>query len=280
MSPETAQEHKHPGFEHLVRIRAGDDAFETDVSVIVPTLAGGHRVSACLNSLRAHVKRERLEIVVVDTSEDHAASAVWQQAARVYSLAGATFAEAVNYGAAHARGAILVPLNDDTVSRDDWLTPLLNPRVHGHIVGARLLYPAERPSAESVQHAGVGFDMNGNPYHLWRGAPHDHPEALVPRVVAAVTFACAAVPAWAWKALGGLDTAFKNGYEDIDFCLRARALGLSVVYEPKACLTHLEAQSAGRFAHESANKALFIKRWVASGEIYRNLGMWPFQTGG
>lgn len=40
------------------------------------------------------------------------------------------------------------------------------------------------------------------------------------------TFACAAVSAAAWRALGGLDAArFPAGYNDVDYCLRAVAQG-------------------------------------------------------
>ncbi|MGH7972280.1 MAG: glycosyltransferase, partial [Limisphaerales bacterium] len=53
----------------------------------------------------------------------------------------------------------------------------------------------------------------------------------------------------------------RNGVEDVDLCLRARAAGWKVVYEPKAVVYHLEGQSAGRFDHVKENLAIFFERW-------------------
>lgn len=52
------------------------------------------------------------------------------------------------------------------------------------------------------------------------------PEAAHARQTIGNTFACAAVSAAAWRALGGLDAArFPAGYNDVDYCLRAAAQG-------------------------------------------------------
>ena len=52
------------------------------------------------------------------------------------------------------------------------------------------------------------------------------PDAAHARETIGNTFACAAVSAMAWRALGGLDAArFPAGYNDVDYCLRAVAHG-------------------------------------------------------
>lgn len=52
------------------------------------------------------------------------------------------------------------------------------------------------------------------------------PDAAHARQTIGNTFACAAVSAKAWRALGGLDAArFPAGYNDVDYCLRAVARG-------------------------------------------------------
>jgi GT2 family glycosyltransferase len=51
-----------------------------------------------------------------------------------------------------------------------------------------------------------------------------------------VTFACVLIPRPLYHELGGLDEAYRNGYEDCDFCLRARQAGRQVVYTPASTL--------------------------------------------
>lgn len=250
-----------------------------DATIVIPTRTNLTRFVTCVESLLAAPSLDHpFEVVVVDASEAGLPSKwAWSNGLRAVVRPEATFGEAVNLGAAQAQSEIIVLLNDDTITSVAWLDALLKPRIGAHIVGARLLYPAAEGLAEIVQHGGIGFDVAGNPYQLWKGAPADHAEALVPRVLPAVTFACAAIPRFIWKALGGLDERYRNGYEDIDFCLRAREKGYVVAYEPRAVLTHAESQTPNRYANEAENKALFNREWVESGRLAYNLGQWPFQ---
>jgi N-acetylglucosaminyl-diphospho-decaprenol L-rhamnosyltransferase len=48
-----------------------------------------------------------------------------------------------------------------------------------------------------------------------------------------------------YEAVGGFDEAFFLYYEDVDLCLRLRARGFSVVYDPRAEIVH-DAQRASR----------------------------------
>ena len=50
----------------------------------------------------------------------------------------------------------------------------------------------------------------------------------------------------AFEALSGFDAAFLNGFEDVDLCLRAGALGHAVHYCPASELYHLASMSEGR----------------------------------
>ena len=67
-----------------------------------------------------------------------------------------------------------------------------------------------------VQHAGVVVGPNGHPRHLYRGFPGDHPAACRSRRLQMVTGAAMLVRRSVWNELGGLDTGFRNSYEDVD----------------------------------------------------------------
>src|SRR5208282_3414593 len=99
--------------------------------------------------------------------------------------------------------------------------------------------------------------------------PHRHTEANAPdvsqfRELDMVTGACLMISRELFVQLAGFDELYQNGVEDIDLCLRARAAGLKVVYEPKAVVYHLEGQSAGRFSHVNENLKMFFNRWGKS----------------
>lgn len=168
------------------------------------------------------------------------------------------YAKGCNLGAAVASGDVLVFLNNDTVCHPGWLDALLagfdEPRVG--IVGAQLRYPDG-----SVQHAGV--DIYRDAHGTLTGAHADVSLFDVRRDVRAVTGACMAVHRQCWLQLGGFDEGFWNGYEDVDFCLRATAGQWVIRYEPDAVVTH----------HESASGP---ERWVKVREnIARLNDKWP-----
>ena len=61
-----------------------------------------------------------------------------------------------------------------------------------------------------------------------------------------MTGACLLISKSNFVAVGGLDeTAFPVAYNDVDLCLKIRALGLSNIYVPAATLIHHESKSRG-----------------------------------
>ncbi len=190
------------------------------------------------------------------------------------------YARAVNKAVKESQAAKgarwLLLLNNDVTLRPGFWPAMQFMADHGfEIIGAKLLYPDD-----TIQHYGKWFTLDFYPFHVLRGQPKDHPMSMVPRKFPAVTFACVLVRKAIWDALGGLDEAFENGYEDDDFCLRAGEMGAICGVHPDALATHLEAQTTGK---DDANKAAqwqkFKERWVDSGRIQWPLGMlqgWKF----
>jgi len=175
------------------------------------------------------------------------------------------FARSCNRGAATAKGEYLVFLNNDTIAINGWLAELVrametNPLVG--IVGSKLLY-----TDETIQHAGVVFDEEGMPFHIYRYFPSNFSGVNKAREFQAVTGACFIIKADLFHALGGFDERYLNGLEDIDLCLRVRAKGRKVLYCPTSTLYHLEYQTRGLDASgQEKNVALFQETWGR--EIY------------
>ena len=169
------------------------------------------------------------------------------------------FARACNRGGQAGTGDYVLFLNNDTVPRSGWLKALVDladedPGIG--IVGAKLLYP----DTGTVQHAGIAI-QDGVPEHVYRGGGGDDPLVAQVRDCDMVTGACLLIRRTLFEQLGGFDTGFVNGVEDIDLCLRARALGHRVVYCPDSVVEHHEGVSEGRFDNVAANLVLFRQRW-------------------
>lgn len=251
-------------------------------SIVIPVFNKWSLTQACLQSLRACRLGDRVEIIVVDNASSdetpQALPAAFPEVRYLRQPQNLNFAGGNNLGAREARGEMLMLLNNDTEVAPDWLDRLdavfsAHPRTG--VAGARLLYPNGR-----IQHAGVVFDAHRSPVHIYRNLPADFAPALERRRYRVVTGACMLMPTALYRSLGGFDEAYRNGFEDVDLCLRLEAAGHEVWYEPASTVVHHESQTAGRKLHEMDNHALFMSRWGDRIEpeleaCYRGAGIGP-----
>jgi GT2 family glycosyltransferase len=232
------------------------------VSIIIPTRDRLDLLRQCLQALYANTPMV-YEVIVVDDGSPEGTLNSLDNVAGLRTLrlpVNVGFAHACNAGAAQARAPLLLFLNDDTVPLMGWLEPMLaaleqDARVG--VVGSRLLYPR----LGLVQHAGVDIDPTGQPFHLYRLEPSETPEVNEDRILPAVTGACLLIRRGLFEKLHGFDVVFRNGYEDIDLCLRARETGALTLYCNRSILLHYESASEGRMAGDSANNQVFLSRW-------------------
>ena len=235
-----------------------------EISIIIPVYNQPALTRQCLDALLDQLPHgPTAEIVVVDdASAGPTARLLRGYEGRLRVVTHATnrgFAAACNDGAAEAGGEILLFLNNDTIPMAGWLDALARAaREHPSAAafGAKLLYPDG-----TIQHAGMVVCPDLALRHVYAGFPGDHPAVNKPRRFRAVTGACLAVRRPAFEAAGGFDTAFLNGFEDVDLCLKLGAMGHEIRYCPEAVLYHLESVSEGRTACDSRNAALFRERW-------------------
>ena len=154
------------------------------------------------------------------------------------------FSRLSNAGARATRGrGPLLLINDDIAPvTPDWLARLAarldEPDVAA--VGPLLLYPDER-----VQHAGMYLGKRGDAGHILRAAalPGDDYlfTASAAREVSALTGAVLLTPRADFEALGGFDEQLATSLQDVDYCLRLRAVGRVNVFEPASVLIHMES---------------------------------------
>ncbi len=244
------------------------------VSIIVPAHECAAMTEACLRSIAAHTALRYEVLLIDDASGPEAAAALAAQAQadpRLRLLRNETrrsYSENNNAAARLAAGRYLCLLNNDTLVTAGWLRALVavaERRPDAGVIGNRHLFP----DTGRLHHCGIGFDGDGHPVHLHPGSDPAAYAVGIERELQAVTFACVLIPRAVYEELGGLDEAYRNGYEDCDFCLRAREAGRPVLYTPASTIYHHGQATPGRKDHDSANCRLFLERW--SGRLDRDL---------
>jgi GT2 family glycosyltransferase len=253
---------RHVGEPAPVRV----SSVSFDCSIIIPVFNRADLTEQCLVTLAEVTRGVTFEVILIDNASNDGTAAL------LASLGGDVqiirneenrgFAVACNQGARAARGRHLVFLNNDTVPLPGWLTALVteldtDPDVA--VVGSKLLF-----ADGTIQHAGVIFGRElPLPYHAFYRATATLPAVNRRRELQCVTAACMAVRRQVFEAIGGFDEGYRNGFEDVDFCLQVRERGGRVIYQPQSTLYHLESQTAGRKTHDETNAKRLMDRWSA-----------------
>ncbi|MDH5668948.1 MAG: glycosyltransferase, partial [Nitrospira sp.] len=238
------------------------------VSIIIPVWNKAALTEQCLKALAETTDGIDYEVILVDNhSTDGTPELLRQLSGDVRIISNKEnlgFAKACNQGARIANSPYLLFLNNDTVSQAGWLQPLLeeldrHPEVG--IVGSKLLF-----ADGTIQHAGVVMSRFGvRPYHAYRLAPADLPAVNRRREYHVVTGACLLIRRSLFEEAGGFHEGFRNGFEDVDLCLKVREKGHHVVYQPRSVLYHLESQTPGRKQYDDDNARLLHERWKGHG---------------
>lgn len=181
------------------------------------------------------------------------------------------YSKIINNALTHCQGEYICLLNDDLVfTNPTWLSEMLRwlDFDNSGIVGALLLYPDRK-----IQHAGITLGINGLCEHAEKGfnslrCPKTHHLTKYAHSVTAVTGACLLARKNTFDQLNGLDEKFAEAYNDVDFCLRARAIGMNVVLSTKSKIYHHESVNVGtplareRISTFQKEISLFLKRYA------------------
>lgn len=231
------------GLPYRVRPRP----FGGRVSVIVPFRDRAALTVRCLDAVRAQEVAGPVELVLIDNRSRPEERArvqawlhqhwrgrpqVWLEDDRPWNHAAQC-----NRGLAAATGEVALLLNNDARLRSPELVSCLAawallPEVG--TAGCRLVDAAGRLVSAGVRALPGRRAAWSAPVEESRRPAYAHDV----RETIANTFACAAVRREVWERAGPLDAlAFPRGYDDVEYCLRLRALGYAHVY-----VGHLEAE--------------------------------------
>jgi len=213
------------------------------VSVIIVNWNGKRLLRDCLNSIE-RTEYSNFDVVVVDNgSNDGSVEMIrneFQWVDIILNEANLGFVKANNIGIKHAlkKGADYVFwLNNDTKILDkNWLKSLVQVAESDSrigIVGCKLVFPSGK-----VQSAGGYLDCRS--FHHYTDGNRT---AKVDYVVGAAFL----VKREVINKIGLIDEEFSPGnFEELDYCMRARAAGYWTVYTPRVVIVHIAGATFGK----------------------------------
>jgi O-antigen biosynthesis protein len=249
------------------------------VSIVIPTRDRVELLEECLTSIHGFTDYPSVELIIVDNGSVEPAAREFlrtieqQPGTRVVADDGPfNFSRLINRGAAAAKGDVLAFLNNDIEANEGgWLSEMVSHAVRAEVgaVGARLWYPDE-----TLQHGGVILGLGGVAGHAFTKIPRGHAgyfnRAFLQQNCAAVTGACMVTRKIVFEELGGFNERDLGiNFNDIDYCLRARARGWQIVWTPYANLIHAESGSRGHH-RDAKEQAQFFREATYMQETYGN----------
>lgn len=260
------------------------------VSVLIPNKDHSDDLRKCLAGFYTGKGYDNFEVIIIENnSTEPETFAYYEELQKAHSNVkvvtyegGFNYSAINNFGAKYASGEYLFLLNNDT----EWISEDVTGELLGYAqrpdvgaVGARLYY-----GDDTIQHAGVIVGWGGIAGHAFvnqnRGETGYQHRIICAQDMSAVTAACMMVRKSVFDTVGGFTEALAVAFNDIDLCMKIRAKGYHVVYDPYCELYHYESKSRGldqgdpekvkRFQNEMA---IFQKRWpeiLRDGDPYYN----------
>ncbi len=224
------------------------------ISVVIPNKDHSADLDQAITSLSAG-NYKNLEFIIVENNSDQAETWAYYEAlpkrfpnVKVVKWDGPFNYSAINnYGVQFTHGQYLLFLNNDIEEIDpDSIDEMIGyvQREDVGICGARLLYPDE-----DIQHAGVIMGMGGIAGAAFVRT-HDSDLSYMHRAkciqdYSCVTAACLLTKRSLFDEVGGFTEKLAVAFNDVDYCMKVRALGKLVVYNPYAKFYHYESKSRG-----------------------------------
>ncbi len=235
------------------------------ISLVTPLFNRLDLTRACLESARRTLAGWDYEWIFIDDGSTDGTRdflrALPDDGGRVrvvFNDAPRGYAANNNHGARLARAPLLGLLNNDLAFLPGWLEPMA--RVARALPDVACVGNVQRePVSGLIDHAGIYFDPDGEVCHAAKDAPAPPREDYLRWP--AVTAACCVVRRQLFLDLGGFDEAFRNGGEDVDFCLRAGTRGYRHFVANRSVVYHHISASPGRKQSEDHNRRLFQERW-------------------
>ena len=248
---------------------------DIDLSIIIPVFNNIEYTKNCLNSLFKNHPLLNFEIIVINNASTDGTQEFLNgfdyldNFTIIRNDSNLGYAHACNQGAKISKGKYLYFLNNDTIvfkgAIDELFNTLESAGDEFGMAGSLLFYPDGK-----LQHGGVAFSSEGTAYHLFRNTEIIgcknlmFKNAIFLKKCNSVTAASMIIKRTLFFDIGAFDESYKNGFEDIDLCLKIRRLKKDIIFNPKSMLIHFEEKTEGRKKFDMQNQINFQNKWKFS----------------
>jgi GT2 family glycosyltransferase len=233
------------------------------VSVVIPNWNGRKLLEAYLPSVLKAARRAGAGVIVADdASSDDSVSWLAEHAPGVEVLTSEInrgFLRNANRGVMSARSDVVILLNNDVETEEDFIAPLLRHFERDDVFGVSpaILSLTHEGADEGVNHFTFEHGLILSKFLCLQGmAP--------PTAPAPIGYVCGAAAAYDRKKfleLGGFDVLFSpNYFEDADLGYSAWKRGWRVVYEPASIVRHQHSATMKQCYGPSRLRRLFAER--------------------
>ena len=215
------------------------------VTVIIVLWNQAPLTLACLQSLAGEVSIPMEVIIVDNASSDQTAQLLERvQNARIIRQSdNIGFLRGVNTALSEARGGHVLLLNNDATLRPGSLLAAVDAIESATDIGA-VGGPIILPNG-ALQEAGSIIWNDGTCLGYGRDSAPDRGPYMFRREVDYCSGAFLLIREGLFQELGGFDEAYAPAYyEETDLCMRLRAEGYRILYEPRAIIDHFEFGSS------------------------------------
>lgn len=230
------------------------------VTIIIPTHNNIDLTLRSLNSIKNQtISQKQIQTIVVDNnSKDKTVQRIKEKFPKVKILAreqSLKFSESINLGVTVAKGKYLFITNNDVEFEADFFEKILDfaksdPQIG--VLGGKIIIKSngknyqDTPAKISMLTSSISRLENYNKV----------------QEVDWITGAGLLVKKYIFDLLEGFDINFPFYFEDLDFCLRVKHLGLKIIYYPKAIMYHRHSATVKTMTAKWKNDMWYI------GKIY------------
>jgi GT2 family glycosyltransferase len=230
-----------------------------DVSVAIVNYNAEEELARCLTSLLASTGLGSFEVIVADNaSTDGSVRMLETRFAGVRLIRSGEnlgFAGASNLCWREARSSLVLFLNSDALLPEDALGRMVSiarARPEVGVLGPRLRYEDGAVQMSFGRTLGLGAELSQKCWNAGYRRGKGPLRAAVEREYSRehrvdwVSGACLLTRRDLLETVSGFDENFFMYSEDVDLCLRIRALGAEVLFTPDVEVVHLKGRSAAR----------------------------------
>lgn len=252
---------------------------EPKVNIIIPNFNNKDSLKACIDSIIENTTYQNYEIDIVDSGNANGELNEYYKELEKnkkikvlrYKMSNPTFVKLVNYGVKNTKGQIIVQLTSTSkVITKGWLKNLLGyvQRDNTGVVSGKVYSEEDR-----ILHAGIIVAGDNGKILLNQGVGDDV-YGYFAKECHVQNFSCVGLNVMAYKKsdyekVGGFSENL-TGYEDVDFCLSMRKLGLLNVYMP---YSKVYDSNESFYEIDNQNVSLMKEKWneiFEKGDIYFN----------